>query len=152
MSSGSDKLFAPALVVAIFICVPTAAATAGNVSASHPLLQLTDGLQNRVFVGEIGVQGQAERNEEVLKFEHGRFTSNVCRKYGFPPAPYWIRRDDDGLHFLATLENPDNGIIRFEGTFDGTTMHATARWTKHRWYWTVDQTLVFKGRPDESPD
>ena len=92
------------------------------------------GLEGARFVGSIGVKDQKDADDEVLTFKDGAFSSAVCLKYGYPPAPYWVRRDADGLHFLATLVNPDNGTIRFEGIFDGKEMRAIAVWTKGRWY------------------
>jgi len=109
-------------------------------------LDLDHGLQGRRFTGAMTVGEQPEVIEETLVFSDGRFSSAVCRQYGFPPAPYWVRRDADGLHFFAELSNPDNGTIRFEGVFDGQRMRATAVWTKERWYWTLEQTFRFTSR------
>ena len=120
----------------------------GQEAAGRPALpELRQGLQGMRFVGSLGVADDANTREEVMSFEDGMFSSEICRGYGFPPAPYWVRRDAEGLHFRAELHNPENGTIRFEGVFDGDEMTATGLWTKERWYWTLEQKLLFEGRP-----
>lgn len=117
-------------------------------AARHPALpELRQGLQGMRFAARLRLEDDPDPQKEILSFADGRFTSRLCRRYGFPPAPYWVRRDADGLHFLAELRNPENGTIRFEGVFDGEEMQATALWTKERWYWTLEQKLFFEGRP-----
>lgn len=147
-------------VVAVLLGVAVGSTIAGlptragakTTSWRRPLVALTDGFEDTRFVGSLRVENQIGSDEEVLTFRDGEFASRICRKYGYPPASYWVRRDAEGLHFFANLENPDNGTIRFEGVFDGATMRATARWTKERWYWTVEETLRFSGRPDATPE
>jgi hypothetical protein len=99
------------------------------------------------FKGPLAVKGETDPPMDVLSFKDGRFSSKACHQYGFTSAPYWVRRDADGLHFLAELKSPENGTMRFEGTYDGGTLEATASWTKERWYWTIEQTFRFSGRP-----
>lgn len=114
--------------------------------ADAPRPALRDSLQGRRFRGALAVGDETLAQDEVLSFEDGEFSSRLCRRYGFGPAPYWVRRDAAGLHFRADLQSARSGTIRFEGVFDGERMRATARWTKERWYWTVEQTLRFTGR------
>lgn len=106
--------------------------------------RLRHALQETRFTGSLRIEGRAVAEAEVLKFEDGLFSSRVCLTYGYAPVPYWVRRGPKGLHFLARLDHPEMGAIRFTGVFDGTRMHATARWRKDRWYWNVEQTLVFE--------
>jgi hypothetical protein len=144
-----------AAALAILCCSFVGASTTAKGQEAGPrqgAVELKHGLQGARFAGSLRVQHQTEADAEVLTFKDGEFSSSVCLKYGYPPAPYWVRRDTEGLHFLATLRNPENGTIRFEGVFDGETMRATALWTKERWYWTVKQTLVFTGRPVGAPE
>lgn len=149
-----DELTAVALRIVVccgFVGLGTAAVA--QESVQRPASPgFTHGLQGMRFIGSLGVEHQTGEDEEVLTFEDGAFSSDVCLKYGYPPAPYWVRRDAEGLHFLANLENPGKGTIRFEGVFDGKGMRATALWTKERWYWTIEQTLVFEGRAFEPPE
>lgn len=125
----------------------------GQEAAPRPTpLELRHSLEGMRFVGPLAIEGETDPSEDLLTFEDGRFSSRTCLQYGFAPAPYWVRRDAEGLRFRADLESPEHGTIRFEGVFDGTAMVATARWTKKRWYWTVEQTFRFTGRPSGRAD
>jgi hypothetical protein len=152
-TSPGAKLWKGATAMALALAVGSgllgpAPVAIGQEAAHRPALpELRQGLQGMRFAGSLGVKDDADPQEEILSFADGRFTSRICREYGFPPAPYWVRRDADGLHFFAELHNPENGTIRFEGVFDGEEMQATALWTKERWYWTLEQKLFFEGRP-----
>lgn len=129
----------PALACFVLVAVCTGAA-AGE-------LDLTHTLEGKRFVGPLGPEGGSEPDEEMLVFHEGILTSKICVQYGFEPAPYWVREDEQGLHFYAELDSEDNGTAWFEGVFDGEEIQATVTWEKERWYWTVEQTLVFTGRP-----
>jgi len=107
--------------------------------------RLHSDLENKRFVGPLGIEGEAHPPNDMLTFSDGRFTSEICRQYGFRPASYWVRQDDAGVRFRTELHSPDNGTIRFDGVYDGEELHATAVWTKERWYWTVEQKFVFTG-------
>ncbi|MDX1483239.1 MAG: hypothetical protein R3229_02055 [Alphaproteobacteria bacterium] len=99
------------------------------------------------FHGVFGVEAERDPQKEVFSFKEGKFFSASCLKWGFTPAPYWTRRDDKGVHFLAELESAEHGTMRYEGTFDGKELTAVAYWKKERWYWTIERTYRFKGRP-----
>lgn len=147
----SSRLAAAALAALCWSFAGAGAAAKGReADPGSASVALKHGLQGARFVGSLRVEHQTVTDKEVLTFKDGEFSSSVCLKYGYPPAPYWVRRSGDGLHFLATLRNPENGTIRFKGVFDGETMRATALWTKERWYWTIEQTLVFTGRAVEA--
>lgn len=125
-----------------------AQAAQGQESARHaPLPALKHSLEDRRFVGPLVVADDTQGNKDILTFKNGRFSSRICRQYGFSPAPYWVRRDSEGLHFRARMSSARSGTMRFEGVFDGKEMHATAHWIKERWYWTVEQTFRFTGHP-----
>ena len=112
-----------------------------------PPAKLTDSMQGMQFAGPLAVKDETNPPNDVLSFKDGEFSSKACHRYGFTAAPYWVRRDDDGLHFRAELTSPENGTMRFEGIYDGETLQATALWTKERWYWTIEQKFQFTGRP-----
>lgn len=108
---------------------------------------LTDGLHGMQFAGPLAVKDETNPPKDVLSFKNGRFSSKACHRYGFMAAPYWVRRDVDGLHFLVVLKSPENGSMRFEGAYDGKKLQATALWTKERWYWTIERKFEFTGYP-----
>lgn len=112
-----------------------------------PAPTLSHDLQGMRFRGPLGTDDETEPPDDILTFSGGKLSSKICLRYGFAPAPYWVRRDTDGLHFRAELHSPTSGTIRFDGVFDGGQLHARALWTKKRWYWTVEQRLLFTGRP-----
>ena len=109
--------------------------------------ELTHVLENLQFAGPFGVEKETNPADDVLSFKNGMFSSQTCIRYGFSPAPYWVRRDARGLRFLTELQSSEHGTMRFEGVFDGKEMLATAIWTKKRWYWTIEQKFHFRGRP-----
>lgn len=104
-------------------------------------------LDNRRFVGPMSVSGESTPTQDIFLFKDGTFVSENCLRWGFSPTPYWLRRDADGLHFMAHLESPEHGSMHYEGTFDGRVIKGTAMWKKERWYWTIEREYQFMGRP-----
>jgi len=116
-----------------------AATSVQSESIQHPL-------QGMRFVGPWILDGEEEYIEEFI-FEDGKFWSRSCLEWGYSPAPYFVRHSPDGVHFYAQLASPEHGTLEFEGVFDGTTLDSTILWEKERWYWSLEQTYQFKGRP-----
>lgn len=113
-------------------------------ASSAPLaFSRSGGLDNTRFAGPFIVEGEKDPPDEIFTFKNGKFHSASCLEWGFTPAPYWTRRDADGLHFLAELESPEHGTMRYQGVFDGKKLKATALWRKERWYWTLER--VYRG-------
>lgn len=104
-------------------------------------------LDNRRFPGTLRAQGDAKPEEDVFTFKDGKFVSEGCLEWGFTPAPYWVRKDSEGVHFLSELSSPEHGTMRYEGTFDGKALKGTAKWKKVRWYWTLERDYNFMGGP-----
>ena len=76
--------------------------------------------------------------DDQLMFRDGKFSSAVCKRYNFADAPYWVRVEGDQIHFLAELTSPTDGRMQWKGTIRGNTLEGTMRWTKKRWYWTIN--------------
>lgn len=146
----------PAAILAIILSYgladPWPSARAQGVAARSMPLEMEHALQGMTFVGSLAIEGETVEAGDVLTFEGGMFSSQTCAGFGFRAAPYWVRRDSEGLHFRATLQSPEDGQIHFEGVFDGKEMRAIAHWTKERWYWTVEQEILFSGRIAEQVD
>lgn len=104
-------------------------------------------LESRRFVGFLQALGDADPEKDAYTFKDGEFVSEGCLKWGFSPAPYWVRRDKDGLHFLAELSSPEHGTMRYEGVFDGKEVKGSVKWKKERWYWTMERDYRFTGKP-----
>ena len=107
---------------------------------------LTDSIDDRRFVGPMGVVGEPDPSQDEFIFKDGTFVSRSCLDWGFSPAPYWVRKEADGLHFLAELTSPDHGQMRYQGVFDGQQIKGSVVWKKERWYWTIEREYRFTGR------
>ena len=103
-----------------------------------------DGLQFKVGIVREGVE---EENplDDTLTFDGGNFSSAICERYQFAAAPYWTRREGDKVHFLAQLESPTDGRMVWTGTITGAGLEGTMRWTRTRWYWTIDAEHRIRG-------
>jgi hypothetical protein len=110
------------------------AATAASNAARASSVGLLDGRSFRVrIVGDSEDRTAADR----LTFESGRFSSELCRKYNFADAPYWIRREGDKILFTAETISPTDGQMVWTGTIDGEEFQGEMAWTKTRWYRTI---------------
>ena len=108
---------------------------------SPPATGALDGL---VFVGHIGTQDDPDFSEE-LHFNQGVMWSKNCISCGFQPAPYWTRQIDGMLHFVGELRGRSGSVFQYDGLIDRGAAEVSVRWTKSRWYWKIDRTLVFRG-------
>lgn len=102
------------------------------------------------IVGDGDEQAQKRPLEDKLLFEDGNFTSLVCKRYNFKSAPYWIRREGDRIHFLAELSSPTDGKMVWKGTIHDGKLSGTMRWTRERWYWTIDAKHTIRGELSNS--
>ena len=111
-------------------------------SAVNPL----DGMHFAAgIIREGDEQAQKRPLEDMLLFEDGNFSSVVCKRYNFESAPYWIRREGDRIHFLAELSSPTDGKMVWKGTIQEGKLSGTMRWTRKRWYWTIDAEHNIRG-------
>lgn len=134
----SLKAFGTGLITLTILCVCGASADDSSLSNLQ--------LDNRRFIGPMGVKGDPDPADDEFIFEDGKFVSKSCLDWGFSPARYWLRHEKDGLHFLAELTSPDHGEMRYEGVFDGRQIKGSVLWTKERWYWTIQREYMFTGR------
>ena len=112
---------------------------------STPLAgDLLDGLHFKAGIVKT-VDGEGNALEDTLTFSGGKFSSAVCERYNFTAAPYWIRTDGQSVHFLAELDSPTDGKMVWTGTIVDNRLKGTMRWTKKRWYWTIDVEHLIEG-------
>lgn len=123
-------------------------AVADNTSPKLPAFAIENSVEGVRFVGRFGAEGEEDPKLDAFTFEDGMFSTASCLEWGFLPAPYWLRRDADGLHFLAELKSPEHGTMRYEGVFDGKELTVVGYWKKERWYWTIERTYRGQGRPE----
>jgi|GEM_PF-1563847 len=88
---------------------------------------------------------------DVLIFKDGQFSSEVCKRYNFPSAPYWIRRNGNQVLFRAELTSPTDGTMVWNGSVVNGKLEGTMRWTRKRWYWTIDAEHQIRGELDGFP-
>ncbi len=131
------------LVCQFLLYAPVAVAeNASSISSADTSTRV----ENKHFIGQMQVVGTTDASEDVFIFQDGKFVSQSCLDWGFTPAPYWVRPEADGLHFLAELTSPDHGKMRFQGVYKGETINGTVQWRKERWYWTAEQEYRFSGQ------
>ena len=131
----------PGVVLALLLAALEAGAGAGAEDAPRLGAGPLDGM---IFVGEIGPADSPDFAEE-LHFNQGLMWSKMCMRCGFQPAPYWTRRVGDAIHVIGELTGASGSVFRYDGMIEGDRAEVTVRWTKARWYWRIDRTLVFRG-------
>jgi hypothetical protein len=97
------------------------------------------------FVGSLGPEGEPGDRDDVIHFADGQFWSENCVPCGFPPGRYWVRYEDDEIHFRGNLRSPDNGEFSYRGVVQGNRLTVTMNWRKERWYWSLDRDFWFEG-------
>ena len=156
MSSRVQARRSPASVFAVFgiglvlQIVTPGTAVAGDASAVPQAPVIENSLEGLRFIGPFGAEEEADPKEDAFAFKDGKFSTASCLEWGFAPAPYWLRHTPSGLQFLAELQSPEHGTMRYEGVFDGKELTVVGYWKKERWYWTVERTYRGKGRPETS--
>lgn len=101
-------------------------------------------LDGMVVVGKIGPDGNPNFDEE-LHFNNGHFWSKNCIACGYQPGPYWVRTVGSGIQFHGELIRDDGSTFRYRGRVADGRATVTVRWTKKRWYWSIDKILIFDG-------
>ena len=87
---------------------------------------------------------------DELDFHNGNFSSAICKRFNFTEAPYWVRMESGRVRFMAELQSPTDGTMLWKGTVEGGVLNGTMRWTKKRWYWTIDAEHKIRGEIDNT--
>jgi hypothetical protein len=134
----------PAIASAQSSTNPNEAKTVSPAVRIRPL----DGRQFNVHIVRDGANkdGKNRGLGDQLMFNHGKFSSAICKKFNFAEAPYWVRMEGDQVYFLAELTSPTDGTMRWKGAIRGDTLVGTMRWTKTRWYWKIDTEHKISGK------
>lgn len=93
----------------------------------------------------------AEPLLDRLFFANGMFSSKICERYGFVPGAYWVRGTPDAIEFSAVLLSPTDGIMEWKGTVTDGKLDGTMRWTRERWYWTIEAEHRISGQIATQP-
>lgn len=100
-------------------------------------------LDGRVFVGKIGVKGNPDTADK-LHFRDGQFWSERCIQCGFNPGPYEAHKVGATIYVRGRLSG-SGGTFDYSGTIVGDTAQMDIKWTKSRWYWTIERDWAFAG-------
>jgi hypothetical protein len=127
------------------------AQTVTNQTQSMPLAPL-DGLEFSAGIVRHGEgAGAAEPLLDQLFFAKGMFSSKICERYGFAPGAYWVRGTTDVIEFTAVLHSPTDGTMEWKGTVKDGRLDGTMRWTRERWYWTIEAEHRISGELSSQP-
>jgi hypothetical protein len=144
------------------------AVLAGSLATLAPQLSAKDGengvpaqgpLDGMSFVGTLGPEGKPGDRDDVIHFADGQFLSEGCVPCGFSPGPYWVRFEDEAIHFRGELSSAENGTFSYSGVVQGDRLSVSLNWRKERWYWSIDRNFWFEGTmeatmaaaPEQSP-
>ena len=109
-------------------------------------------LDGMIFAGKMGPASHPDFDEE-LHFNEGMMWSKTCISCGYMPGPYWTRRQGDTIQFTGELKGRSGSTFHYEGAVTGGRAEVAVRWTKDRWYWSIERNLIFHGlrQDDRSP-
>lgn len=102
-------------------------------------------LDGRIYSVDTGKLDQPASGKDVVRFADGIMSTDLCIRFGFKPAPYFVRVEGSKLHFRSEMISETQGKLVFTGYIEGNTLKANAAWEKVRWYWTVNIVLWFDG-------
>lgn len=108
-------------------------------------------LDGMSFVGTLGPDGKPGDRDDVIHFADGQFWSENCVPCGFPPGPYWVRYQDDAIHFRGELNSPESGEFVYSGVVQDDRLTVTMNWRRDRWYWSIERDFWFEGSLKASP-
>lgn len=148
-----------AQILLAFVCSSILVGLARSVSAQD----LADTAESVTFApldgqefsaGILRQDDQAAPSEPLLDrlfFADGMFSSKICERYGFVPGAYWVRGTEDAIEFSAVLHSPTDGVMEWQGTVKDGKLVGTMRWTRERWYWTIEAEHQITGALESQP-
>jgi hypothetical protein len=117
---------------------PSFAETALEAGNGHTLAVLDGQIFTAAIVKDEQGATPSDPLIDRLQFVDGHFSSEICERYGFVAAPYWIRGEADKIEFHAVLQSPTDGTMVWQGTITDGVLDGTMTWTRERWYWTIE--------------
>jgi len=106
---------------------------------------LCSDLDGKYFGGKTGELGKNINEDEVIKFENGKFTSVGCAQWGFGDGTYFTEPQDGRIFFIADTFSDKYGRITWSGVVSGNDVHATYVWYDKNKYEKPEQVKWFKG-------
>jgi hypothetical protein len=143
------------LAAILLLTLPAWAGDAGKlaaVSATEIETAVKAAFDGRTYAVSFGQDNQDEAGRDVVRFENGKMSTMLCIKFGFEPAPYFVRTEGNRVYFRSEMVSPKQGANIFSGYIEGDQLIAHSDWAQARWYWTVNVGAWFKGKlvgPDD---
>jgi hypothetical protein len=109
-----------ALVMSAFMSVGAVAATGTT----------TTTLDGKTFTGKVFTKEDKKGDKDDLEFKNGMLHSTACDQYGFKEGTYTTTTNGTTTTFNAETTSDSGAKMKWTGTVKGTTLHATATWTK----------------------
>ncbi len=113
---------------------------------------IASAFDGRTYAASFGQDNKDEAGRDVVKFANGKMSTELCIRFGFEPAPYFIRAEGNRIYFRSEMVSKLQGTNIFSGYVEGDQLVAHSDWAQARWYWTVNVGAWFKGRlagPDD---
>jgi hypothetical protein len=136
------------VLLVLTISSPVLADSAPNPTPINPVTveqSIKQDFDGRVFVANYGQNEKLETGRDVISFENGRMSTKNCIKFGFQPAPYFLRVEGGKTYFYSEMPSEKQGMMKFSGFIENDQISALSNWQQTRWYWTVNVNFVFKG-------
>lgn len=102
-------------------------------------------LSGKVFVVATGKNDGPASGQDVVRFKGMLLSTDLCDRFGFQPAPCYVRAEGSALHFIAVLISAAQGELRFLGRINGDRLVAEADWRRPRWYGDAHVRIWFDG-------
>jgi len=102
-------------------------------------------LDGKSYSGKTGELGKKINEDEVIKFENGKFTSVGCAEWGFGSGPYMTEKQGDRIFFVADTFSEKYGRISWSGVVSGKDAHATYVWYDNNKFNKPEQVKWFEG-------
>ncbi len=140
------------LMIALLLCAalisprPAGAGEAATISAPAIADAIASAFDGRTYAASFGQDNKDEAGRDVVKFANGKMSTELCIKFGFEPAPYFIRAEGNRIYFRSEMVSKVQGTNIFSGYVEGDQLVAHSDWAQARWYWTVNVGAWFKGK------
>jgi hypothetical protein len=104
-------------------------------------------LDGMTFSSELGPVGKPADVKDTLVFANGTFVSKECdKRCGYPPAPYFVRRVEDGIEFTSESQCLyKDATLTWRGIVENDAIKGRLSWRVDRWYRTIEKDFWFKG-------
>lgn len=86
-------------------------------------------LDGKTFQIQVTEPGKPPQPDELI-FAAGKLDSTECRKYGFAPAAYTVKKEGNAMSFTSEAKSEKEGTNRWTGKVEGDRVSGTLEWTK----------------------